>query len=150
MKFLSLLILLSSCTFAQAGSIPDTVDMTLITPLHTVLSAPQQYENKTITVSGTVEAVCEKRGCWAEIVDQNKNKLRIKVRDGKVVIPMSTVGKTAIVTGTLTPLNLSKEQAILYLEHMAHDAGEAFERSSVTSGMTIYNMRPDALKFVAN
>jgi len=141
---------MSASAIAQNDPLNNAVDMTLLTPLTKVLDQPQQYVEQAVTIQGEVVAVCKNRGCWAEIVNEKNQKLRVKVRDGNTVIPMSARGKTAIVTGQLTALNLSKQQAILYLEHMAQDAGEPFDRDSVTAGITIYNLRAQALKFIAN
>jgi len=150
MKFIAAITLLLCSNIAHSIELPDTVNMELLTPLQTVLSQPKQYIDQSVTVSGEVVAVCKKMGCWAEIVNQDKQVLRLKVRDGETVIPMSARGQTAFATGILTAVDLSKQQAILYLEHMAQDAGDSFDRNSVTEGMTIYNLRPTALKFVAN
>lgn len=150
MKILLFIALLSSTAAAQHTTLPTNVDMTLLTPLETVLESPETYLALPVTVEGKVVAVCKNRGCWAEIATEKNQKLRLKVRDGNYTIPLSARGKTAYATGQLTALQLSKQQAILYLEHMAQDAGKAFDRNSVKAGITIYNLRPSALKFVDN
>jgi len=150
MKYLLFIALLSCSNIVHCAALPNSVDMALLTPIAAILAEPHHYVEQEVTISGTVTAVCEKRGCWAEISNKNKQQLRIKVRDGNTAIPMSALGKTVIVTGTLSALNLSKQQAILYLEHMAQDTGQAFDRHSVNTGITIYNLRPNALKLMAN
>lgn len=149
MKNLLFFALLSGAV-AQAGTLPSNVDMSLLTSLDTVLASPKTYLELPVTIEGKVVAVCKSRGCWAEVKAEGNKKLRIKVRDGDTTIPMSALGKTAYATGQLTAINLSKQQAVLYLEHMAQDAGENFDRNSVKSGITIYNLRPSALKFIDN
>lgn len=151
MKTLALLtILLSTPLQLLASNLPTTVNMEILTPLNDVLAKPGDYLDRDITIEGEVIAVCKSRGCWAELATNDGQKIRLKVRDGETVIPMSARGKHALATGQLTALNLSKQQATLYLEHMAKDAGEAFDRASVTQGITIYNLRPSALKIIYN
>lgn len=141
---------MASTTLLANSPLPTNVNMSLLAPINDVLTEPQAYLKKPITVKGTITAVCKKRGCWAEILAPNQQRLRIKVRDGQWVIPMSARGKQAIATGELFALELSKSQAILHLEHMAQDAGKPFSRASVTSGVTLYNLRPSALKILDN
>jgi hypothetical protein len=131
-------------------TLPSNINMSLLTPLQQVIENPHDFLNAELTIAGKVVAVCKERGCWAEMVAGNGGKLRIKVRDGQTVIPMSARGKKAYATGKLTAIELSKEQAILYLEHMAADNGQPFDRASITHGLPLYNLRPTALKIMDN
>ncbi|NRA60014.1 MAG: DUF4920 domain-containing protein [Psychrobium sp.] len=138
---------LISYSHAQSGDVlQQNVDMSVITSIDKILNNPNNYLSSAVTIEGTVVAVCKKRGCWAEVATANGNKIRVKVKDGVIVIPMSARGKTAFVTGLLTPLTLTKQQAVLHLEHMAKDAGQSFDRNSVTGPLTIYQLRASAIK----
>ncbi|NRA71581.1 MAG: DUF4920 domain-containing protein [Gammaproteobacteria bacterium] len=144
------IIVTGSVSAQSTITLGDKVDHSLLTPLKEVLEQPQKYVKQSITVVGKVTTVCQKRGCWADITADNGKELRLKVRDGDIVIPMSARGRTAYATGMLVALSLSKDQATLYLEHMAQDAGQDFDRSTVTSGMTIYQLRPTAIEIVGD
>jgi len=151
MKYLLLSLLMLSLGAAAHNSVLENdVDMTLLTPIDKILATPTSYLASPITISGEITAVCKNRGCWAEMIASDGKKLKIKVRDGQTVIPMSARGKQAYATGMLTAIELSKAQATLYLEHMAQDKQQSFDRQSVTAGITIYNLRPTALKIIDN
>ena len=117
-----------------------------MTPVEKILANPERFLNQQLTVQGTVTNVCQKRGCWADITAGSKAKLKLKVRDGNIVIPMSAKGREATATGVLVALKLSHQQSVLYLEHMAQDVGQAFDHSSVTKGITVYQLKPNAIE----
>lgn len=80
----------------------ESVDKTSLLPVTLLLAQPTDYLDKVITVSGTVDAVCSKQGCWIKFVaDKDTGPFRLKVRDGDMVFPLSAKGKTAYATGTL-------------------------------------------------
>lgn len=78
------------------------VDKTAVLPVEQLLAQPQNYLDKVVTVSGTVDSVCSKQGCWMKFsADSDKGPFRIKVRDGEMVFPLSAKGKTAYASGTV-------------------------------------------------
>ena len=60
-----------------------------------------------VKVSGTVEAVCQKKGCWMVIKDGDV-QARVLVKDHAFAIPMDGKGKAATVEGTLESKDLSE------------------------------------------
>ena len=118
-------------------------DMSRLESIETLLAKPAAFADKAVTVKGEVKAVCHKKGCWMTIATEKDHKtLRVKVKDGDMVFPVSAKGRTAYATGTLKGKTLNKEQTIAHLAHMAKDGKESFDPSSVTSGMTIYQLVP--------
>ena len=144
--FMLVSLLAFQAVAAPVITLGEKVDLSLLTPVEEILANPENFINQTLTVQGTVTSVCQKRGCWADITAGSKAWLKLKVRDGHLVIPMSAKGRSATATGILMALNLSQQQSILYLEHMAQDAGQAFDRSSVTQGITVYQLQPNAIE----
>ena len=53
----------------------------------------------TTKVSGEVEAVCQKKGCWMNIKNANGESMRVTFKDYAFFMPMDCAGKTAIVEG---------------------------------------------------
>ena len=88
---------------AQAATLfGAAVDKTAVLPVEQLLAQPQNYLDKVVTVSGTVDSVCSKQGCWMKFsADSDKGPFRIKVRDGEMVFPLSAKGKTAYASGTV-------------------------------------------------
>jgi hypothetical protein len=68
-------------------------------PLSTVL-ASGTLPTEAIKVSGTVDSVCQKKGCWMVIKDGDM-QARVVVKDHAFAIPMDGEGKAATVEGTL-------------------------------------------------
>jgi len=127
----------SSKTFGSGA------DMDKIIAISALLNTPDNYLNKDITVKGTIVSVCSSRGCWMKLASDKKfQTLRIKVKDGDMVFPLTAKGKTAYATGQLAAIKLDKEKAIKYLSHLAEEANEEFDESTVQSGMTIYQLVP--------
>ncbi len=147
MKSLACLLLftfLSTQAIAiEKKSFGNGANMDKLVAISTLLETPENYLNKDVTVQGTIVSVCSKRGCWMKLAsDKRFQTLRIKVRDGDMVFPFNARGEKAYATGKLDPIVLSKEKAVEYLAHLAEEAGEEFDASSVTGEMTIYQLVP--------
>jgi len=64
-----------------------------------------------IRVDGVVTAVCKKRGCWMQVTDQESgNGVRIKVEDGVIVFPYTSMGFEAQAEGVFEAIKLTPEQ----------------------------------------
>lgn len=74
-------------------------------PLSAVLAGGVPTE--AVKVSGTVESVCQKKGCWMVIKDGDV-QARVLVKDHAFAIPMDGKGKAATVEGTLEAKQLSE------------------------------------------
>ena len=117
-------------TLTQASSVAD------------LLGKPDPLVGKTVQVKGKVTEVCQMMGCWMALVDPDSGKsVRIKVNDGVIVIPKEAVGKMAVAEGSLSKLQLTKEQAIGRAKHEAEEQGRKFDPSTITSGQTIYQIQ---------
>lgn len=144
---MALIIGWSANSVAEELTFGEPVNMEVIKPLNEIMNKPDNYIGKEVTIKGTIKKVCKKRGCWADFVADDK-KLRVKVADGEIEIPLYTIGKDAYATGTLHSKELSKEQTIAYLKHMADDAGEEFEPSTVKQGITLYQLKSNSVKIL--
>jgi len=121
-------------------------DMTKLTPISKVLSTPTKFVKTDVTIEGTIVDVCTKRGCWMKLAsDKRFQTLRIKVRDGDMVFPLTSKGKKAYATGKLSGKQLSKEKAIEYLSYLAKESSEKFDPSSVKGPLMIYQLIPNGV-----
>ncbi len=73
--------------------------------LASVLGA--ELPTEAVKVSGTVEAVCQAKGCWMVIKDGDK-QARVLVNDHAFAIPFDGKGKAAVVEGTLEEKQLDE------------------------------------------
>ena len=81
----------------------ETVDKTAAMPVSQLLAEPKAHLQQVVTISGTVDSVCSKEGCWMKFTAASENgPFRLKVRDGDMVFPLSAKGKTAYATGVVT------------------------------------------------
>lgn len=105
-------------------------------------SEPADFVNKQVQVKGKVVEVCEKAGCWMNLVDTKTSaKVRIKVKDGEIVFPKEAVGKMAVAEGTFTKIEMTKDQLIAQLKHEAEENNKKFDPATVTEGKTIYQIK---------
>ncbi len=71
-----------------------------------------------ILVSGEVEAVCQKKGCWMVLKDGDVSA-RVLMKDHGFNVPMDSRGKTVHVEGTLTSRTFTEAQ----VKHLEKDGG---------------------------
>lgn len=82
--------------------------------------------NKTETkakVEGTVESVCQMKGCWVKLKTADGQTMRVTFKDYGFFVPKDISGKTVVIEGvakqTTTPVS--------ELRHYAEDAGKSKE-----------------------
>lgn len=135
------MLAVSPAAFTKTTNYGTGADMEKLTKIDNILAKPQAFVKKTITVKGEVKAVCKKRGCWMELAAaKSDDVLKIKVKDGEIVFPMSTKGKVAYATGVLTGKELNLEQTRAYYQHVAEEQKHEFDPASVKQGMTLYQL----------
>ena len=73
--------------------------------------------------------------------DAENQKVKIKVKDGDIVFPVEAKGKSALVEGTVYKIELTKEEALEYYEHVATEQGKEFNAAAVTGPVTLYQIK---------
>ncbi|MDR3668537.1 MAG: DUF4920 domain-containing protein [Ignavibacteriaceae bacterium] len=112
------------------------------TKISVILNNPDKFLNKKVLVEGTILAVCDKRGCWMEISsDKEAQKIKIKVKDGEIVFPMTGIGKKALVEGEVQKISITKDDAIKQAKHEAEERKTKFDPSSITGPVTYYQIK---------
>lgn len=89
-------------------------------PLSAVLASGVPSE--AVKVTGTVDKVCQKMGCWMVIKD-GETMARVLVEDHAFAIPMDGEGKAAIVEGTLEVKELTEAN----VAHLKKDGDDKLE-----------------------
>lgn len=111
-----------------------------------VLADPAAYVSTSFVVQGTIEAVCQKKGCWMQFTTaKDQPTFRLKVKDGDMVFPISAKGKTAYAYGQLKAKPMTLEQSKTYLKHRAEEQGEAFDAQQVRTAVTLYQFEPESV-----
>lgn len=99
--------------------------------LSEVVSNPQKYLQKEVTISGEITDVCPKAGCWLRLKGAAMGRsLRVKVKDGDIVFPLSSIGRKVVARGKLTEIQFTAEDALEYFAHIAEEKGEEFDRDT--------------------
>jgi hypothetical protein len=76
-------------------------------------------------VEGTIETVCQKKGCWFSLTaDGVDNPVRVRMKDYAFFVPRNTGGAHAVVEGTLKKRTIPKAEAQHYADDAAEGTGE--------------------------
>ena len=140
---LAALVLFAGCA-PEVEKVPYGQELTLAnaTEISKILENPESFLGKKVQIAGTIADVCESQGCWIEIsAADSEQKLKVKVNDGEIVFPVAAKGKLAVAEGEVYKLDLDKEQAIAYLEHLAEEKGETFDPATVSGPVVIYQLK---------
>jgi gamma-glutamylcyclotransferase (GGCT)/AIG2-like uncharacterized protein YtfP len=137
-----LLLFISVAAFSQTDKYGKELSLSEKTSISKILAQPEEYIGKTVLVEGEVLDVCSMAGCWMELKSDAENqKIKIKVKDGDIVFPVEAKGKSALVEGTVYKIELTKEEAIEYYEHVATEQGKEFDAATVTGPVTLYQIK---------
>lgn len=88
-------------------------------PLGAVLAGATDGQELTVRVSGQIDKVCQKMGCWMVVKDGDV-EARVVMKDHAFTVPLDSKGKPAQVEGVLKVRVYSEAQA----KHLAEDGGE--------------------------
>lgn len=91
-----------------------------VSELKTLMGSNQSMN---IKLTGEIEAVCQKKGCWMDLKNANGEKLRVTFKDYAFFMPKDCSGKTAIIDGTAS----IEETSVAELKEYAKDAGKSKE-----------------------
>lgn len=78
-------------------------------------------EKFTGKVKGTVNKVCEKKGCWMTLAQTDGDGIMIRFKDYKFFMPKNILGKDVVLQGTAKKTTTSIDM----LKHYAEDAGKS-------------------------
>ena len=111
------------------------------TPIATLLAKPADYVGKTVQVKGKITEVCQMMGCWMDLVDNQGQKLKIKVNDGEIEFPKNAPGKIAVAEGRFDKIELSQKEAAAQAEEEAQERGRKADPSKIKGPVTIYQIQ---------
>ncbi|GAB3260365.1 hypothetical protein GCM10027347_24600 [Larkinella harenae] len=74
-------------------------------------------------VEGTVESVCQVKGCWMRVKTADNQTMLVRFRDYGFFVPKDIAGKNVVFEGTAE----TKTTSVAELRHYAEDAGKSKE-----------------------
>jgi hypothetical protein len=90
---------------------PLTPDLETI-PVSAVVAKAPELDGKRIKMSGKVESVCAKMGCWFVVQgDKPEDKIRISTKAHNIFVPRAAAGMMATVEGTFAVKTVPKATA---------------------------------------
>lgn len=108
-------------------------------PLSAVLASAKAGLKDPVQVSGEVDSVCQKKGCWL-VVKDGEAQARVLMKDHAFTIPMDTKGKPVIVEGTIEARTFNEAQ----VKHLEKDAGK--DPATVSGERTEYVLTATAVE----
>ena len=105
-----------------------------MTPIAKIVADPDAFAGQEVRVKGVVAGVCPMRGCWMELRDGKGAALRVKVKDGVIVFPEDAEGHNASARGVVSVQDMSREQYLGWVTHLAEEKGETFDESTLGEG----------------
>lgn len=102
----------------EAGHFGAAFAMAENKPLHEVLASGATPPAGPVQVTGQIDSVCQKAGCWMVIKDGDA-KARILMKDHSFTVPMDSKGKAAVVEGTIEARTFNEKQ----VKHLEKDGG---------------------------
>jgi len=126
----------------MGGPLGKPLELKQRTAIADLEKKPGDFVGKTVQVRGRITEVCEKMGCWMNLVDPDSNaKVRIKVKDGEIVFPKEAIGRMAVAEGKFVKIELTREQALERAKHEAEENNRPFDPSTITGPVTIYQIQ---------
>jgi hypothetical protein len=90
---------------AALGKSPEAV-------MQEVIKDPSKFADKPVILIGTVNEVCQKKGCWMEVVpDGSKSGVRVTFKDYGFFVPKDAHGMIVRAEGLFQTKVWSKEEA---------------------------------------
>ena len=127
MRYLTLLLFVVGCSSA-AEEVFDSYGEE-INPQSTmqVSSFVQQVDTtaQNFKIEGTVEEVCQMKGCWMTLRNEEGTTIRVTFKDYGFFVPKDISGKKVIVEGIGKSEYLGEDEA----KHFADDAGKEYDDS---------------------
>ena len=108
-------------------------------PLSQVLASAKAGLKDPVQVTGEVESVCQKKGCWL-VVKDGEAQARVLMKDHAFTIPMDTKGKPVVVEGTIEARTFNEAQ----VKHLEKDAGK--DPAAVSGERTEYVLTATAIE----
>jgi len=119
--FISLLFLLSGMLKAQ--SFGESITEEGAINVDEMIKGAEGQKKFPCKVRATVVSVCQKKGCWMELMRPEGGTIRVTFKDYEFFVPKDISGRTVIMDG----FAWYRETSVAMLRHYAEDAGKSAE-----------------------
>ncbi len=101
----------------------DTISADGAIPANQLLAQLTGKDSMQVKVEGTIQEVCQKKGCWMKVQLDDKNEMRVRFKDYGFFVPKDASGKKVVIDGWAYADSIS----VADLRHYAEDAGDSKE-----------------------
>lgn len=123
-KLLSFFLLTLTVTFSHAqGNFGKQIDDKKAIEAAALPGQMGDKSDMKAKVTGTVESVCQVKGCWMKVNMANGETMRVMFKDYAFFVPKDITGKTVVFEGEAKKTTVPVE----HLKHYAQDAGKSKE-----------------------
>lgn len=119
----ALLAVLSVGAYAQESYFGEKIKEKGAIPAAELPNKLGDKEKMTAKVTGTVESVCQAKGCWMKVKTADGQTMRVSFKDYGFFVPKDIAGKTVVIEGEAKV----KTTPVAELQHYAEDAGKSKE-----------------------
>ena len=106
-----------------------------------VIGKAKENDGKSLRVAGTIQSVCQKKGCWIRVNDGAGEEIFVKFKVYKYFVPLDAAGRQVVIEGTFKV----KETSVDELRHYAEDAGKKEEAAKIVAPKREFTMMADGL-----
>lgn len=85
-----------------------------------VVGSPEEFNKKTVILTGTIDQVCQNKGCWMYVTD-GQNRIRVDFKNYGFFMPWDSEGKRVKLEGKVNHKLVDKN----VLKHWAEDSKNA-------------------------
>jgi hypothetical protein len=111
-------------------------------PASALLADPSAYLDKTVLVEGRVADVCQEKGCWMVLTD-NERHMRVIMRDHAYGVNKKSMGWDCQIKGTLVATGIDPKT----VAHYESESSEgAVVPEKVAQGDTTYELIADGVR----
>jgi hypothetical protein len=112
--------------------------------LSDLLANPQDYDGKTVKLTGTVADVCQTMGCWLMLSD-GTNEIRVTTLH-KFFMPKDCAKSKAVVDGTFKMTEISEEHAKKMNEESQNSK---VKTEDIVGPQKVYNLEATGVKILS-
>ena len=123
-KLLAIFLVILAVSFARAQSnFGKQIDDRKAIAAETLPAKMGDKSEMQAKVTGTVESVCQVKGCWMKVNLDNGETMRVMFKDYAFFVPKDIAGKTVFIAVDANNTTVPVE----HLKHYAQDAGKSKE-----------------------
>ncbi|WP_462248552.1 DUF4920 domain-containing protein [Ekhidna sp.] len=126
MRYLLLILVAFACTVPaeKFGSHGDEITPKSAISIDEFLAQVSEEENS-FKVRGTIEEVCQMKGCWMTLRNDQGANVRVTFKDYGFFVPKDISGSEVIIEGIASEEVLDEDVA----RHYAEDGGKEYDES---------------------